>query len=65
MTQTEGRDGHLWLKRKPFYDKEAEGELLISSFLPQSRAGRTGRAARPGGSEGEWPGAENGERACT
>ena len=30
-------NNHLWLKRKPFYDKEAEGEILISSFLPQSR----------------------------
>ena len=31
------RHCHLWLKRKPLYDKEAEGEILISSLLPQSR----------------------------
>ena len=33
-------------KKKAIYDKEAEGEILISSFLPQGRAGwPDGRAA--------------------
>ena len=37
-------------KKKAIYDKEAEGEILISSFLPQSR-GQPG----PGGLAG-WEG---------
>ena len=35
-------------KKKAIYDKEAEGEILISSFLPQSR-GQPGRAGWPDG----------------
>ena len=38
-------------KKKAIYDKEAEGEILISSFLPQSR-GQPG----PGGAACGWEG---------
>ena len=52
------RHNHLWLKRKPLYDKEAEGAILISSFLPQSQGqpGPGGLGGCEGGSGMEYGG---------